>query len=124
MEGPEIPSTEETKLGTFMSSPNWKLTPNGSGHINHNGYLIAVNKGASFRYWIVLDGAMGEERSGFQTADDAKRAAFNELQDIIEGNQPSVPPPTGIIMKVEDIPTTEILLKRLAQAPLFPQGNF
>ena len=73
------------KLSRFMDSPNWRTTRNGGQRIQRNGCLIVISERYSFGYWIKR-GASEWSQWEFETEDEAKRAAFYKLQDIIKGD--------------------------------------
>ena len=71
------------KLNRFMNSPHWRATEKGGQRINRNECLIVISKRHSFGYWIKRDDAEWSQWA-FKTEDEAKRAVFYKLQDIIE----------------------------------------
>ncbi len=72
------------KLSRFMDSPRWRATRNGGQRIKRNECIIVISEKYSFGYWIKR-GAAEWPQWGFDTEDEAKRAAFYKLQGIIEG---------------------------------------
>ena len=73
------------RLSRFMDSPNWRTTRNGGQRIKRNECIIVISERHSFGYWIKR-GATEWPRWGFDTEEEAKRAAFYKLQDIIKGD--------------------------------------
>ena len=66
-----------------VNSPHWRATEKGGQRINRNECLIVISKRHSFGYWIKRDDAEWSQWA-FKTEDEAKRAVFYKLQDIIE----------------------------------------
>lgn len=71
------------KLSRFMDSPRWRATRNGGQRIKRNECIIVISERYSFGYWIKRR-ATEWSHWGFDTEDEAKRAAFYKVQDIIK----------------------------------------
>ena len=70
------------KLNRFMGSPNWRATRNGGQRIKRDKFNIVISEKYTFGYCI-MRGATKWPQWRFNTEDEAKRAAFYKLQDII-----------------------------------------